>query len=181
MDRFACDWHRLADPTPRTTGASGRRNHGPGRTPWDDASPRLVIAEPSPTIPDLADGSLGAAAPTIAAASRPPPTTASGGSPTALQRTLRLGGGGPGGEHVVADHDVGGPDAPALRRPGEATEGRRVHVQSTGQVGGTRCGVEPRLVGQTGPRPEQPLVRRVARRTTRAEATAARVIASVGA
>src|SRR5687767_13970515 len=37
VDRFACDWHRLVAATPRT-GVSRRRNHGPGRTPWTDAS-----------------------------------------------------------------------------------------------------------------------------------------------
>ena len=34
VDRFACDWHRLAD----GTCSSPRRNHGPGRTPCRDAS-----------------------------------------------------------------------------------------------------------------------------------------------
>jgi len=40
VDRFACDWHRLADLTPGWTRASRRRNHGPGRTPCTDVSRR---------------------------------------------------------------------------------------------------------------------------------------------
>ena len=38
MDRFACDWHRLAGP-PTREGRTVRRNHGPGRVPYRNASP----------------------------------------------------------------------------------------------------------------------------------------------
>src|SRR5512143_1321439 len=41
VDRFACDWHRLALEIP-TARASRRRNHGPGRTPYTDARPSAV-------------------------------------------------------------------------------------------------------------------------------------------
>ena len=41
MDRFACDWHRLAGPQPRE-GRAVRRNHGPGRVPYRNASPCLI-------------------------------------------------------------------------------------------------------------------------------------------
>ena len=58
--------------------------------------------------------------------------------------------------------------------------GRRVHVQSTGQVGGARRGVEPGLVGQTGPRAEQP-PHVASTPYDERDAAATRVIASVGA
>ena len=150
MGRFACDWHRLAVPTPRATGAPGRRNHGPGRTPWSDASPWPVIAEPHPEVRTPESRTTSAAHRAVRRGGRDG-DAATGGRPTDAQRPLGLGRGRAGGEHVVADHDVARGRPARARRRSAGGWARKAPARLAARA----ARVEPGLVGEPGPGPQQ--------------------------
>ena len=156
MDRFACDWHRLAVQAPRRTGASARRNHGPGRTPWSDASPRQGIVEPRPgsrswlvrhsSRPSARGAGSRPPPPRPRGAARPPEGPAAPRPPShrwsARRRTPRHGPAGPAPQPSARQVAVGLEGGRgALRRGWQPALSRRARPGRPGRAG---CGAAAR-------------------------------------
>ena len=109
------------------SGASRRRNHGPGRTPCTDASPSAGRRESRSRADPTGRARTAGAEPSPG---RGHGRDAGHRQPDRLECPLRLAGRRAGREHVVAQHDHA-----ARRAPGEAPQARRRAAHRPGQVG----------------------------------------------